>query len=630
MIIKDFRFLQQFIADKFMWVIHDGVSEFINRNGDKIAELQDSRMHSICFDTNGCKLMDCFVKLQPNGDFYVVCKVGVCVELLGNSLSVMEWDVMLHEFKNINLKVVLKAEFNETMENVLIEDISVIRKGERFASNGIDSRKFIPRMRKNMLDDVATEFLLKYYPQALDAPTRLPVKTVLRQMGLTVRASDLEYGKFGKCYFEAGINIRADGEEERVPRKTVLYREAKGNTARKSANFTLMHEGAHWYCNKDYFARMSIIDPSLVVANFTDATYTGDYAEDFQIMEWQANALAPRILMPAETTRQKFNELADEIRESGEKNPIRVYEKAIRGLSDFFDVSITTAKIRIIELGYTGLKGIFDYVDGAYTRPYLYDTRKTKRNETYSIGQIEFIKLAYENEKIKELLVTRKFLYVEHFFVLNDRKYIRQKANGQFVLTDYAFMNMDKCCLAFTCEKDEGTQQQMYSCCLSRDQSQERHKRFYCTIDNNLALLDTEVDAVVELQEQEDALKLVMSLNGRVGDDIARIQEIHGCSDRQLEEITHLHRHRISAIKRNEKMATKKEILAICAGLELHPRVTHHLLSKIGCNLTTSYEEDDMCYEYLINAYFDKGIEAWNFFLESANRVDWQIPYRIV
>lgn len=278
---------------------------------------------------------------------------------------------------------------------------------------------------------------------------------------------------------------------------------------------------------------------------------------------------------------------------------------------------------------YTGLKGIFDYVDGAYTRPYLYDTRKTKSNETYSIGQAEFIKLAYENEKIKELLVTRKFLYVEHFFVLNDRKYIRQKANGEFVLTDYALLSMDECCLAFTCEKDESTQQQVYSCCLSRDQSQESRRRFDSTNDNNLDLLDSDVDSVVELQEQADALQLVLSLNGRVGDDIAHIQEIHKCSDRRLEEITHLHRHRISAIKSNNKAATKKEILAICAGLELHPRVSHHLLAKIGCNLTTSFEADDMCYEYLINAYFDKGIAAWNFFLESANKQDWQIPYRI-
>lgn len=628
MIIKNFKFLQQFIDAKFRWVIHDGISEYIRQNTDKIAELQDNRMHPYAYETNGCRLLDCFVKLQPNGDFHVVCRVGASVELTGNSANEAEWDITLHEFKSVNLKVVLKAEFNETMDSVSIENISVIRKGERFVSSTIDSRSFLLPMRESMLDNMASEFLLKYYPQALATPTRLPVKYVLRKMGLTVRASDLEQGKQGKCYFADGVNIRADGVEERVSKKTILYREAKGNTGRKSANFTLMHEGSHWYCNKDYFARMSIIDPSLIVANFTDMAYSGDYADDFRIMEWQANALAPRILMPAEMTRHKFAELMGEIRASGEKNPIKVYEKAIRSLSDFFDVSITSAKIRVIALGYTGLKGIFDYVDGAYTRPYLYDCRKTKRNETYSIGQNEFIRLAYENEQIKELLATRKFLYVEHFFVLNDRKYIKQR-NGELFLTDYALLHMHECCLAFTCEKDESTQQQVYSCCLSRDQNQGSRRRFDSTNEDNLSMLDREVDAVVELEEQADALKLVMSLNGRVGDDIAHIQEIHDCSDRRLEEITHLHRHRISALKSNGKSATKKEILAICAGLQLHPRVTHHLLTKIGCNLTTSYEAEDMCYEYLINAYFDKGIAAWNLFLADAHKQEWQIPYRI-
>lgn len=629
MIIRNFKFLQKFIVDNFMWVLHDGVCEFIKNNANNIIELQDDRLLPFDYEVNGCRLLDCFVKLQPNGDFFVVCKLGTYVDVSGESAFEEEWDLTIHKLKQLNLKVTLKAEFNETMDDAKIENISVIRKGERFVPSAIDSRRFLPVLRENMLDDVASEFLLKYYPQALATPMKLPVKDILHQMGLTVRTSNLEYGKYGKCYFADGINIRADGVEERIPKKTILYRETRSNVGRKCANFTLMHEGSHWYCNKDYFARMSIIDPSLVYANFTENAYSGNYAEDFRIMEWQANALAPRILMPAEMTKLKFKELVEEIRASGEENTIKIYEKAIVGLSDFFDVSITTAKIRIIELGYTGLKGIYDYVDGAYTRPYLYDSSKTKKNETYSIGQKDFIKLAYENEKIKELLTSRRFLYVEKFFVLNDRKYVKQKADGNLVLTDYALLNIDECCLAFSCEKDESTQQRVYSCCLSREQSIGSHKRFDSTNENNFYLLDTEADAVVEIQEQADALKLVMSLNGRVGDDISQIQQIHGCSDRRLEEITQINRHRISAIKNNNKAATKKEILAICAGLQLHPRVTHHLLSKIGCNLTTSYEAEDMCYEYLINAYFDKGIAAWNFFLADANKQEWQIPYRI-
>ena len=632
MIIKDFTHLQNYVSKHFLEIIKECANDYVKRHCDEIESLKDEHIHSFDADVVGCRILDTFVQLRGGNEFYIVCKVMAGVHLSGMSTNEYEWDTVMNINKSLNLRMTLRAEFGEMLDNLDVESITVIKKGERFVPSGIDTRKFLPDIREGNLDTYAAEFLKRYYPQALERPMRLPIRDVIKAMGLTMRGYPLESGKYGKCYFADGYHYREDGTKERIPKRTILYKKSIGVAGSRRTNFTLMHECSHWYANYDYFARMSIIDPTLVSASYTEGDYVGNYADDFKLMEWQANALAPRILMPAVTTKQKFEELLIAARECwGDKRS--QYKRAIKQLAEFFDVSIASAKIRLKELGYVGLNGIYDFVDGAYTKPYLYNPSKMRHHDTYSIGQWDFIKLSYDNEKIKELLVTRKFLYVEKFFVLNDKRFVRFNRAGELQLTEYALTHMDECALAFTCIKNEDTQEEEYSFCyLNRGEGGGTHKGFNSTERRNYDMLEEDGDAVVVVNDQIKAIELVGQLNGTVGQDIAMLMQLegdNGISDRTLGDMSGLHYHRISAIRKDIRPADKKEILAICAALQTHPIVTHHLLSKIGCFMTASRQLQDQVYEYLINAFYDRGREAWNDFLAEANQIDWQIPYRM-
>ena len=82
-------------------------------------------------------------------------------------------------------------------------------------------------------------------------------------------------------------------------------------------------------------------------------------------MEWQANAIAPKILIPAKTGRAKLSELLYALsRAFPSDSKASIMQLAISEFADFFKVSTMAAKIRAIELGFDQAAGVFNYVDG--------------------------------------------------------------------------------------------------------------------------------------------------------------------------------------------------------------------------------------------------------------------------
>lgn len=69
-------------------------------------------------------------------------------------------------------------------------------------------------------------------------------------------------------------------------------------------------------------------------------------------MEWQAKGVAPRILMPAKSTRLKADQLLA-VYGGADDASIAAYENVIDELAELFDVSRQAAKVRLMDL-YTG------------------------------------------------------------------------------------------------------------------------------------------------------------------------------------------------------------------------------------------------------------------------------------
>ena len=90
----------------------------------------------------------------------------------------------------------------------------------------------------------------------------------------------------------------------------------------------------------------------------------------------------------------------------------------INKLADFFQVTVTSVKIRLLELGYNYLKGIHDYVDNAPTKPYLYNAKEIKANQIFSAGLYDVVASEVVNSDLKTCLQAKTIVYASGFFVI--------------------------------------------------------------------------------------------------------------------------------------------------------------------------------------------------------------------
>lgn len=223
-----------------------------------------------------------------------------------------------------------------------------------------------PRIRKEDFDKEAKAFLLKYCPEALQTPMAVPILEIARKkMGLQVIECHLseDFSILAQMCFSNGLAEIYDKENDE-------YREVKvrfgsilidPDTVKKRNegcfNNTMAHECFHWHKHRDYHIAVSVRDSIKAV---TRNRYYDDKPEspqkdcsDEKWMEWQANGIAPRILMPLDTFKVMVEKYMDEYKsyhDAGTGN-YSMYGWVINRLSDFFKVSKQSAEIRLNETG---------------------------------------------------------------------------------------------------------------------------------------------------------------------------------------------------------------------------------------------------------------------------------------
>ncbi|WP_206528096.1 ImmA/IrrE family metallo-endopeptidase [Marinitoga sp. 38H-ov] len=140
-----------------------------------------------------------------------------------------------------------------------------------------------------------------------------------------------------------------------------------------SVNNTIVHECVHWALHRKAFELERLYNTNVnkikcqVVGGIKDSNKD---ATDW--MEWQANALTPRIQMPISTFKSKAFELIKKYKQVLQTEEIiDVMEPVIDELALFFGVSRLASKIRMIDVGYEEDIGTFTYIDGHYVKPHF-------------------------------------------------------------------------------------------------------------------------------------------------------------------------------------------------------------------------------------------------------------------
>ncbi|NCB55475.1 MAG: ImmA/IrrE family metallo-endopeptidase, partial [Epsilonproteobacteria bacterium] len=447
---------------------------------------------------------------------------------------------------------------------------------------------------------------------------QVPMRDIVeRRMGIKV-IDDVQLTKdltvFGQvCFSDSTINVYDENTDAYVPlevRRGTIFIDPNTNFLRcvGCGNNTLAHEAFHWWRHRIYATVRGILRkenhisyrcptaPSRI--HTTRAT-----PSDTDWMEIQANAIAPKILMPRTQTETKVKQLVAFFGYNEGTSDYDTMRRIIDELADFYSVSKQAAKIRMIELGYPEAAEVYNYdVDCFYT--------------SHEITEADAFHEAQTNEDFKALIDMELFHFAEGYFVINTDKYAIQGESGEYRLTDYARENLADCALnfrydaldlVFALNRESGV---MYK------QSRTPRPVTIFTPEYNEELVSKALDEVpAALKSFDDAKALG---NETVAQILARYMKQKKWNSSTFQTRTGLKSGHYSKTNTNPNRVYELPILvSICVGLDLPHGVSREILEKAGFKLNPAILEQSL-YDYILSPAGSRNIPACNEFLQKA------------
>lgn len=524
--------------------------------------------------------------------------------------------------------------FSVTFNGYLLNGLNmVVIKGvdlysrDKFNEEDSLNKFLIPYMYSKNLDKEAEKFLEKYYRQALVTPMPIKMDLLLENMSLEMRYAPLPDNIFGMTYFaDADVEVcdalKKNIQNEHIEAGTILINPMiffMRNVG--SRNNTIVHECVHWDRHSKFFELQKLLNDEVshisceVVEHYNVKTDGIDDA--LKWMEWQANALTPHILMPSEMTKVKFKEILSDTKSMyPSERPAVIAEFAVQSLADFFDVSVVSAKIRLVELGFEFVEGTSVYVDGRYYPPYSFKFDSLKKNQTFTIDAKSLIIVSNFNPELSKLTHSGAMIYANGMLCINDEKYVTRSESGTPILTDYALEHVDECCVAFDRNVRISRQydDSYYRVCfLCRDIKSDTVVE--ATYDKNYKNNQDVTERAEEIRKTKALLHETMKIQKDIAgmefyECLAYHMKRKGVTEEQLAERSGLSVRAVGDYHRMDKNIQLPAVLALCIGLNLKPEYCYSLIEKAGFSLKNT--EDHMVYRFLIDNHTDENIESWN------------------
>jgi DNA-binding Xre family transcriptional regulator len=493
------------------------------------------------------------------------------------------------------------------------------------------SDTLVPIIKKEDLEKVAEDFLNIYFPDALKNPMYINPAELAEKMCLSVELKHItdDFSTFGQIFFVDTETSYYDKDinEYKITNVTAgtVFVDPDAFFLRNlgSVNNTIVHECVHWHLHRKAFhlERLYNKDATQIQCQVIGGVKDSAIQASADFMEWHANALTPRIQMPFYQTKIKASEF---IRYYLKQKPgariIDVMEYVIDEIANFFMVSRLAAKIRMIDIGYEEAIGTFTYIDGKYVKPHTFKKGTLKKNQTFSISEVDAIIQGFLNPQLKEKLESGNYIFVDSHFCINHSKYIQYDFWGQPSLTDYARYHMDECCLIFdiTFNKPVSSFNEdfYYKCILFKDATADII--FQAQFSDSSINDDIDAQAKAIISYNKDNANILQSMPGNFPGALVYLMNRFNITVEELAERTFLDTRTIQRLRNDHSYTTTIEtIIAVCIGLQLSPPISNRLITISTCSLGIG--EEHMAYHYLLTSYYTKPIIECNALLQRMN-----------
>lgn len=482
----------------------------------------------------------------------------------------------------------------------------------------------VPFIKPEKLDEVAADFLRRNYPRVLLEPTAIDVVDLAHEMGLTIERHHItkDFSVFGQIFFaDCEVELydpETDSTVHRLIKAKTIVVDPKAFFLRNigSVNNTIVHECVHWDRHRKVFELERLYNSEatqikcMVIGGIKDSK--ARTATDY--MEWQANSLAPRIQMPIDQFKKKATAFIQKYRrEFGTVPLVDIMEPVIDELATFFCVSRQAAKIRMVDAGYQEAVGAFTYIDGRYVRPHTFKKGSVEKCQTYSIGVDDAAFVALSDMRLRGQAGKGAYIYVDSHFCLNNPKYIINDETGRVVMTEYARLHLDECCLAFELKaksKNKYGEQYYKECILYRDVNSGIEYQVTFSGDTNKDVM-AKADAILE--REKNAQSVINAMPPKFGDALVYLmkqekQSVEGLAENARMDVKMLQR------MRNDPNYPKniESVVAICVGMHLQPEVSGELIKRSGFGLRLAQNESHLFYKFFLDSFYMHTVDECN------------------
>ncbi|TRW69658.1 ImmA/IrrE family metallo-endopeptidase [Lactococcus lactis] len=477
------------------------------------------------------------------------------------------------------------------------------------------SDTLLPYLHRNQLDEVASGIIQQYYPEALLNNQVLDAMKFAQNLGPDIKMRKLSKAGtiFGETIFtdtkvEIYDKISDSTVKEDIKGGTILIDPSHYLTRNYGAvNNTIVHECVHWLLHRKAFTLVRLFQPKM---RFLRSSFSNKTTLDW--IEWQANALTPRLQMPLHPFKAKVEELQGiyHYLNGEQSNLIGEMIYVIDNLANFYHVSKMAAKIRLLDAGFEEARGIYKYVDGHYVQPYVFKRGALSHTQTFVVSLEDAIRQSATNKELQEKLDTGNYLYVDSHFCLNDPKYLQTNKFGRLELTGYARLHIEECCLIFELVTQDQKTNTCFDEVLYRDANQEICFEAHFINKKNVDEKYLIRNRMIELQ------KLAMSLPGSFSGTVSKLIEWSGLTLAKVEEYSLISERTLYRMRTDENYNVSLElILQLCIGLHLPPEISDILISRSSKRLGNM--ELHFLYRFLLNCCYTSTIFECNDILEA-------------
>lgn len=521
-----------------------------------------------------------------------------------------------YEEKTIWLMLRCEGDLDKELEDTTIFEISAYNGKNRDKKPLDDS--LVPVFGNEQLDEIAEDFLRRHYKKALLEPCWVDPVELANTMNLTVRYENItrDGSIFGRSFFYDCETELYDAESDNmykvmIPKKTILVdRRAAFLMVLGAVNNTIVHECVHWDKHKKAFALARLYDKELSnIGCRVVGGIAGNKRDAVEWMEWQANALAPRIQMPLAMFKKKADQLVSKYRrEMKAYDMIDIIEPIIDGLVLAFGVSRLAAKIRMLDAGHDEASGAFIYVDDHYVKPHKAPKGYLDSNKTFSISVRDAIVESKFNPELVAILADNEYVFVDSHFVLNTSLYLETDEYGNMALTHYARNHMDECCLVFELKiKTSVTEHYHTECFLNRDKSSDITFEAHYSEKNKTAKNQVQMIKEYNADVLSIAKKLPMNFSGSL-DALIGWAEM---TEEELAEAADMSEKTIQRLRNTEPdNVTIETVMQLCIGMKLPPVLSSCLLKASGKSFMMT--EQHIMYQFLLNSCYHMSIYDCN------------------